>query len=347
MVFNVLKNLIAGRKLVYVHIGITHRCPFRCRMCNVWKTADAGSEIPIERYPEVAGKLARLGAAAVSLGGGEPFVRKDLPDIVRSFIAAGVRPRVLTNGITPGPADFQSLIDAGLRDISVSLDTLKPQVQADIYGGQDVWPKLKSNLDWLSNATTGRNLFVLLNTVVSGLNAGELPDLAAFAAALSFHISFVPLELASAPDDDDDFAAYAPDMALSDEQHQTITESFERLIDMKRNGYPVFNSTTFLTLCSAYIRGRKVEWPCRAGQLFLSIDPTGKASFCHAADPFGSVLDSDFEDRFRSAAIQEEALLFRKNCHGCLRPCWVEPTLAVHHPPSALEQIRSIFLRRW
>ena len=97
----VLRNLITGRSLFYVHHGITHRCPFRCRMCTVWKTADKATEILTDRSPEVAGKLARLGCVAISLGGGEPFVRSDLPDIVSSFVAAGIRTRGLTNGATP------------------------------------------------------------------------------------------------------------------------------------------------------------------------------------------------------------------------------------------------------
>jgi MoaA/NifB/PqqE/SkfB family radical SAM enzyme len=249
---------------------------------------------------------------------------------------------VLTNGITPEINDFKRVFDSGLRDISVSFDTLHPQIQSDIYDGQDVWPRLERNLDWLSKVATDRNLFVLLNTVVSGLNVHELPDLVEFAAGRGFHISFVPLELASAPDEANDFAAYAPDMALTEDHHRIVAASFETLIAMKREGYPIFNSTAFLSLCSHYLRGRKAEWPCRAGQLFLSINPAGEASFCHASQPFASVLDENFEDRFRSDAVKREAAGFRKNCPDCLRPCWVEPTLAIHHRPSMWEQVRLV-----
>ena len=347
----VLRNLITGRSLFYVHHGITHRCPFRCRMCTVWKTADKATEIATDRYAEVAGKLARLGCVAISLGGGEPFVRSDLPDIVSSFVAAGIRTRVLTNGATPAVEDFERVFSAGLRDVSVSLDTLNPQLQADIYDGQDVWPRIRENLEWLSRAVKERNLFVLLNTVVSGLNLDDLADLVEFAAGHGFHISFVPLELAGSADEDNPFAAFAPDMAITEDKWPALVKSFQELIRMKRGGYPIFNSTAFLTMCCEYLRGRTMKWPCRAGQLFLSIDPTGAASFCHQAEAFASVIDSDFEERYRSVDVQKEATRYRRDCTDCLRPCWVEPTLGIHHRPSAWEQfrvvIRDLFPRTW
>jgi len=60
----------------------------------------------------------------LTLGGGEPFVRHDLPDLIGAFKDAGNDVRVLTNGIGIDDARIDAAIAAGLRHVSISLDTL-------------------------------------------------------------------------------------------------------------------------------------------------------------------------------------------------------------------------------
>ena len=83
-------------RIVYAHYAVTHRCCLRCRSCAIWKRGDADAELSLDQIRELTRVLARLGCLQISLSGGEPTLRADLPEIVRAFQAAGIRTRVLT-----------------------------------------------------------------------------------------------------------------------------------------------------------------------------------------------------------------------------------------------------------
>ena len=111
---------------VYAHFGITHRCNLTCKMCGIWRYGNAKEELSVAEIEQVAQKMRRMGVAQVSLGGGEPFARDDIEEVVGCFMKEKLNVRVLTNGIGI-PADrIDRLIDAGLYNFSISLDSLYP-----------------------------------------------------------------------------------------------------------------------------------------------------------------------------------------------------------------------------
>ena len=74
---------------VYAHFGVTHRCNLTCKMCGIWRYGNAKEELSIAEVTEVAQRMKRLGVVQVSLGGGEPFAREDLADLVHCFVKEG------------------------------------------------------------------------------------------------------------------------------------------------------------------------------------------------------------------------------------------------------------------
>ena len=118
-----------GRVHNNLRISVTDRCNIRCVYCmpeNVefLPRASLLSFEEIERFVKVA---ATCGIDKIRLTGGEPLVRRDLPRLVKMIAAIdGIRDVGLTtNGILLAPM-AQSLWDAGLRRINISLDTLDP-----------------------------------------------------------------------------------------------------------------------------------------------------------------------------------------------------------------------------
>jgi GTP 3',8-cyclase len=121
-----------GRTIRNLRVSITDRCNFRCTYCMPAEGLDWLPRAEILTYEEIERLVrlfVRLGIEEVRLTGGEPTVRKDLPQLVRMLAplqAEGLRSLSLTtNGILldklAGP-----LADAGLTRINVSLDTLDP-----------------------------------------------------------------------------------------------------------------------------------------------------------------------------------------------------------------------------
>ena len=70
---------------VYVQFYITARCNLTCEQCNIiYANADV-REATIDEIERIAENFAEMGVAIVLLTGGEPFARRDLPQIIRAF----------------------------------------------------------------------------------------------------------------------------------------------------------------------------------------------------------------------------------------------------------------------
>ncbi len=120
-----------GRPLGSLRLSVTDRCNMRCGYCMpeehyVW--LPRASLLSFEELDRLAGIFLSLGAGKVRLTGGEPLLRHDLPTLVGMLAA---RPALAdlaltTNGILLGP-NAAALRAAGLRRVTVSLDTLRPE----------------------------------------------------------------------------------------------------------------------------------------------------------------------------------------------------------------------------
>jgi cyclic pyranopterin phosphate synthase len=142
-----------GRRLTYLRVSVTDRCNLRCTYC-----LPADAEFPFgdraflspEEIEAIVGSLVRLGIRRVRLTGGEPLVRRDLPEIVRRVRALpGVENLALsTNGI--GLARLApELKAAGLDRVNVSMDTLDPERFREITRRgnlEEVWEGVEAAL---------------------------------------------------------------------------------------------------------------------------------------------------------------------------------------------------------
>jgi cyclic pyranopterin phosphate synthase len=118
-----------GRRHNNLRISVTDRCNIRCVYCMPEQVAFLPRRelLTFEEIERVVRIAVTLGIDKVRLTGGEPLVRRDLPVLVEKLAGVpGIRDIGLTtNGILLAPL-AQTLRDAGLERINVSLDTLDP-----------------------------------------------------------------------------------------------------------------------------------------------------------------------------------------------------------------------------
>ena len=133
--------------------------------------------------------FASLGVDRVRITGGEPLLRKDLPDLITLLAAKGpIRDLALTtNGILLG-GQAKTLRAAGLHRITVSLDTL----DAGRFQRLTRFDELEAVLDGLAAATVAGFDSVKVDTVViRGVNDDELTDLLEYGRRLSAEVRFI------------------------------------------------------------------------------------------------------------------------------------------------------------
>jgi cyclic pyranopterin phosphate synthase len=181
-----------------LRISITDRCNFRCFYCMPTEAMEWQPKVEILSYEE----FARLAEVFVSLGisrlrvtGGEPMVRRDIESlIIRLAQIPGVEDLAMTTNAHFLRGRAQGLKGAGLRRITVSLDSLDPE-RFTLLTGRD---ELKQVLDGIDAAIDAGLAPIKINSVViRGINDDQAVAFAAFAREKSLiarFIEFMPLD---------------------------------------------------------------------------------------------------------------------------------------------------------
>jgi SynChlorMet cassette radical SAM/SPASM protein ScmE len=125
-----------------VDIDITDRCNLRCKYCYFFTSpADIKQDLPQEEWLRFFEELNRCAVTEVCLAGGEPFIREDLPDLIRGIVRNRMRFSILSNGtlITDDLAAF--LASTGRCNyVQVSIDGSIP-ITHDSFRGQGTFYK--------------------------------------------------------------------------------------------------------------------------------------------------------------------------------------------------------------
>jgi cyclic pyranopterin phosphate synthase len=172
-----------GRPLRDLRLSVTDRCNFRCRYCMPREHFGPGFQflspkelLTFEELGRVCEIFAKFGVKKLRLTGGEPLLRKDLPKLVARLSAIpGVDLALTTNGALLAEHAV-ALSEAGLRRVTVSLDSLREDVFRALsdtgYGVADV-------LAGIAAASSAGFAPVKINTVVRrSANDGEVEALA-------------------------------------------------------------------------------------------------------------------------------------------------------------------------
>jgi cyclic pyranopterin phosphate synthase len=181
-----------GRPLKSLRISVTDKCNLRCRYCMpedeyVWLGKD--EILSFEEIAELTTVFTGLGVERVRLTGGEPLLRRDLHVLV-GMLAENSHVRDLamtTNGVLLARA-ARTLREAGLRRVTVSLDSLRPERFRALTRRDDH----ARVLEGIAAAREAGFERLKLNTVVMrGFNDDELADLVRFATAQGAEARFI------------------------------------------------------------------------------------------------------------------------------------------------------------
>lgn len=109
-----------------VLIQVTNRCNMKCSFCDFWPNpAPRGEELTLDEFSRIARELKQLGTFLISIEGGEPFVRKDIVDVVRVLSEEHIT-ALFTSGWHVTEQNARALWDAGLTHACVSIDFSDP-----------------------------------------------------------------------------------------------------------------------------------------------------------------------------------------------------------------------------
>ncbi len=186
-----------GRPLRALRISVTDRCNFRCGYCMPrevfgpdYAFLPREGLLSFEETTRLARIFAGLGVSKIRLTGGEPLLRRELPSLVRMLAAVpGLEDIALTTNGVLLPELAPALRAAGLRRLTVSLDTLRPDRFQAISDTDLPLSRVLAGLEAARSAGFGP---LKLNCVLQrGVNDDEVLDLAAFAREQGHILRFI------------------------------------------------------------------------------------------------------------------------------------------------------------
>lgn len=187
---------VLGRPLRDLRLSVIEACNFRCPYCmpadkiDPDHGMDAASRLSFDEIEILVRGFVQLGVRKLRLTGGEPLLRKRLPELVRRLAKIeGIEDLALTTNGSLLAAHAQNLRDAGLRRITVSLDTLDPALFRELSGGRG---ELASVLAGIAAAKAAGFAPIKLNCVLQrGVNDDGIVALAAYAREHGHVLRFI------------------------------------------------------------------------------------------------------------------------------------------------------------
>jgi len=160
-----------NRPVSNLRISLTPKCNLSCIYCHREGEQSPQEQIPAEEIAEILRVAAKFEIRSVKFTGGEPLLRQDLLEIVRS-VPAGMESSLTTNGTMLADLAY-GLREAGLRRVNVSLDSLDPETYKKITG----FDRLSDVLAGIDAALDAGLTPIKLNMVVlEGINDTEIDD---------------------------------------------------------------------------------------------------------------------------------------------------------------------------
>jgi pyrroloquinoline quinone biosynthesis protein E len=272
---------------------LTYRCPLQCPYCsNPLELHHYRDELDTGVWHRVLDEAARLGVVQVHFSGGEPLLRRDLPELVRRARQLDLYSHLSTSAISADEVKLEQLRESGLDALQISLQDSRPQ-ENDWLAGVPSFEKKRRAIE----AAKRLEFPVTLNVVLHRHNLdriGEIIDLAE-----AWHVD--KLELAHAQYGGWAFrnrAALLPTRAQVERAAEVVAEARNRLSSSLEIVHVL--PDYFQEFPKACLHG----W----GRVFLTVAPDGAVLPCQTARAisslaFPNVIDASLEEIWYHAPV--------------------------------------------
>lgn len=286
-------------------IIVTYRCNAKCNMCDVWNyPTRAGEEITTEDI----GKLPS-GLRFINITGGEPFIRRDLAEIIETIRPKTERIVISNNGyFTERIVELcKKYPDLGIRISTEGLQKTNDEIRK-IPNGFDRTMRTLLTLRRMGIKDIGFGM------TVQDVNCNDLLPLYELSDALGYEFATATLH--------NSHYFHKLDNKIDDKD--MVCGEFSKLIGelLKSKSMKKWFRAYFNYGLMNYIYGGKRFLPCEMGTESCFIDPSGDILACNGMDvkiPMGNIREKSFEDIWNS----EQANKVRDIVRTCQKQCWM------------------------
>lgn len=184
-----------GRRVEYLRVSVTDKCNLRCTYCMPeeglpWMRRE--QLLTYEEITEVVRVMAGMGLRRVRITGGEPLVRRDLPELVRLLNEVpGIDDLSLSTNAVLLADQAEALREAGIDRVNVSLDSLREDRVDSIARRPGSYGKIMKGFE--AAEAVGFDPIKVNVVLIRGVNDDEIEDFAEITRTRPWHVRFIEL----------------------------------------------------------------------------------------------------------------------------------------------------------
>ena len=268
---------------------LTYRCPLQCPYCsNPLDFAKQEKELTTAQWIKVFEEAREMGAVQIGFSGGEPLVRKDLPELIRAARDLGFYTNLITSGIGLTEKKIDAFAEAGLDHIQISFQASDETLNAALAGNAKAF---RQKLE-MAKAVKAHGYPMVLNFVLHRHNIDQIDKI----IDLSIELEADDVELATCQ-----FYGWAQ---LNREgllpTREQIARAEQVVHQYREKMAGTGNLANLLFVTPDYYEERPKGCMGGWGAIFLSVTPEGMALPCHSARQlpveFPSVLENTLQE---------------------------------------------------
>jgi MoaA/NifB/PqqE/SkfB family radical SAM enzyme len=246
------KALFSTRHPFLAHVIPIRRCNLACAYCNEFD--DVSQPVAVQEIGRRLDILAGMGTSMITISGGEPLMHPELEEVIRHIRKRGMLAGMITNGFLLSVKRIQSLNEAGLEHLQISIDNVTPD---------EVSLKSLKTLDSRLQMLAEHAVFqVNINSVLG--SAVKNPEDALTIAHRAVQLGFTST-VGIIHDHNGQLKPLSPRQV----------EIFEEIMSLGKRSFSRFNSFQHNVA-----RGREHNWRCRSGSRYLYICEDGLVHWC-------------------------------------------------------------------
>lgn len=274
--------------------NVTRKCNLKCSHCYINAAKDElHDELTTKEGKLLIDQIAKVSRPLLILSGGEPMLRSDIYELIRYGTSQGLRMGLGSNGSLIDNTVAKKLRDAGVKTVSISLDSSIAEKHDDFRGIKGSWLKATNAIVALKQ----NNILVQVNTTVTLHNHAEIDDIMSEIEQLgveNFHLFFLVPTGRGARLTDISPASYE-DMIKS-----TFAKTSKHKLNVRPSCAPQFMriAKNMGLDMRQWIRG------CLAGLYYCRVYPNGDVTPCpYLPIKLGNIRETAFNEIWFNSAV--------------------------------------------
>jgi len=311
-------------------IEVSHRCMFKCKMCNYWMSKEEPDELEIQHLYKFISSLKEFVGMPfeMNISGGETLMKKGILDLVEFIANQGFRFSMVTNGYLLDKVTAKRIADSGLNFLAISLDSLDENTHDFLRGVKGSRLKVIEALEFF-NVYMGRLQNITLQTIIMGQNLDGILNLVKWAKDKKVSHSFMAITRPNTAPIDPEWYKKDEFSFLWPGDISKALNTIDELIKLKKAGYRIDNPIGQLERFKLYFSDPEKfvkDTPCSLGEGIIHINPKGDVYLCCEMESAGNIKEGEIGKIWTSQKaedIREKIRRCRRNCAGMVN-CYRE-----------------------